>query len=62
MLQVKQIMAYIDDTTIVDDAQDTRWIQEVAKCYEISALQNLVDSIRAIEASLTARQDLVLLK
>lgn len=34
MLQVKQIMTYIDDTTIVDDAQDTRWIQEVAKCYE----------------------------
>ena len=28
------VQAYVDDTTLVGDAQDTRWIQTVAKCYD----------------------------
>ena len=31
---VLSVQAYVDDTTLVGDAQNTQWIQEVAKCYE----------------------------
>ena len=30
---VLSVQAYVDDTTIVGDAQDTRWIKQVAQCY-----------------------------
>ena len=32
--QVLSVQAYVDDTTLVGDAQNTRWIQEVAQCYD----------------------------
>ena len=28
------VQAYVDDTTLVGDAQNTRWIQKVAQCYD----------------------------
>ena len=28
------VQAYVDDTTLVGDAQNTQWIQEVAQCYD----------------------------
>ena len=30
---MRQREAHVDDTIIVGDAQDVRWIQQVAKCY-----------------------------
>ena len=32
--QVMSVQAYVDDTTLVGDAQDLRWIQNVAQCYD----------------------------
>ena len=32
--QVLSVQAYVDDTTLVGDAQDLRWIQNVAQCYD----------------------------
>ena len=32
--KVLSVQAYVDDTTLVGDAQDLRWIQNVAQCYD----------------------------
>ena len=32
--KVLSVQAYVDDTTLVGDAQDLRWIQKVAQCYD----------------------------
>ena len=34
ILKVLSVQAYVDDTTLVGDAQDLRWIQNVAQCYD----------------------------
>ena len=32
--KVLSVQAYVDDTTLVGEAQDLRWIQNVAQCYD----------------------------
>ena len=32
--RVLSVQAYVDDTTLVGDAQNASWIQEVAQCYD----------------------------
>ena len=43
--QVLSVQACVDDTTIVGDAQDARWIQQVANCYaDVRSAGFVVDS------------------
>ena len=43
--QVLSVQAYVDDTTLVGDAQDLRWIQNVAQCYnDVRTAGFVVDS------------------
>ena len=50
--QVLSVQAYVDDTTLVGDAQNTRWIQEVAQCYDdVRTAGFVVDSHRSVSNS-----------
>ena len=56
---VLSVQAYVDDTTLVGDAQNTQWIQEVAQCYDdVRTAGFVVDShscYRSISTSSTAQ-------